>query len=83
MMLDVVLLALLPQLAFFATCHRAAIASVGSFSRQHARTSSLLVIPDSFGPTALLTFADHCPGIWNVAPLAVVALETPSSTQGQ
>ena len=38
MMLDeVVPLALLPQLAFFATCHRAAIASVGSFSRQHAR----------------------------------------------
>jgi len=45
---EVAPLALLAQLAFIATGHQTAIASVGSFSRQHACTSSSLVILDSF-----------------------------------
>ena len=87
---EVVPLALLAQLALFATGHQAVIASV-QWRSAFVLTSTAsyflsppLVILNSFGPTALLAFAAPLLGIWNVAPLGVVAPDaTPSLPQKQ
>jgi len=87
---EVVPLALLAQLALFATGHQAVIASV-QWKSAFVLTSTAsyllsppLVVLNSFGPTALLALAAPLLGIWNVAPLGVGVLDaTPSSTQGQ
>ena len=69
-------LALLAQLAFFASGHQATLASV-QWKSAFVLTptvsyplSPLLVILNTFGPTALLALAAPLLGIWNVAPLA-------------
>ena len=69
-------LALLAQLAFFASGHQATLASV-QWKSAFVLTanvsypfSPILVILNTFGPTALLALAAPLLGIWNVAPLA-------------
>ncbi|KAH9048341.1 hypothetical protein EDB84DRAFT_1556964 [Lactarius hengduanensis] len=69
-------LALLAQLAFFASGHQATLASV-QWKSAFVLTptvsyplSPLLVILNTFGPTALFALAAPLIGIWNVAPLA-------------
>ena len=77
-------LALLAQLAFFASGHQATLVSV-QWKSAFVLTSTvsypfspLLVILNTFGPTALLALAAPLLGIWNVAPLA-----EPQHVQGQ
>lgn len=72
-------LALLAQLAFFASGHQATLASV-QWKSAFVLTptvsyplSPLLVLLNTFGPTALLALAAPLLGIWNVAPLAAAA----------
>jgi len=80
-------LALLAQLAFFASGHQATLASV-QWKSAFVLTptvsypfSPLLVILNTFGPTALLALAAPLLGIWNVAPLASAAV--PQHAQGK
>ena len=77
-------LALLAQLAFFASGHQATLVSV-QWKSAFVLTSTvsypfspLLVILNTFGPTALLALAAPLLGIWNVAPLA-----EPQHVQGE
>jgi phosphatidylinositol glycan class O len=72
-------LALLAQLAFFASGHQATLVSV-QWKSAFVLTptvsypfSPLLVILNTFGPTALIALAAPLLGIWNVAPLATPA----------
>ncbi|KAI0298191.1 hypothetical protein BC826DRAFT_1103125 [Russula brevipes] len=81
---EVVPLALLAQLAFFASGHQATLTSL-QWKTAFVLTptvsypaSPLLVILNTFGPTALLAFGVPLLGIWNVAPLAVGPSDTPS-----
>jgi len=83
-------LALLAQLAFFASGHQATLASVqwkSAFvltSTVSYPLSPLLVILNTFGPTALLALAAPLLGIWNVAPLtSAPAAPDAGEPQGQ
>ncbi|KAI9442126.1 hypothetical protein H4582DRAFT_2126711 [Lactarius indigo] len=89
---EIVPLALLAQLAFFASGHQATLASVqwkSAFvltSTVSYPLSPLLVIINTFGPTALLALAAPLIGIWNVAPLASAPVPDggePQNGQGQ
>jgi len=80
-------LALLAQLAFFASGHQATLVSM-QWKSAFVLTptvsyplSPLLVILNTFGPTALLALAAPLIGIWNVAPLA--SADEPQHGQGQ
>ena len=82
---EVVPLALLARLAFFASGHQATLSSI-QWKSAFVLTptvsyplSPLLVILNSFGPTTLVALAASLVGIWNVAPLAVVSDATSSS----
>ncbi|KAN0129780.1 hypothetical protein V8E53_012445 [Lactarius tabidus] len=73
---EIALLALLAQLAFFASRHQATLVSV-QWKSVFVLTptvsypfSPLLVILNAFGPTALIALAAPLNGIWNVAPNA-------------
>jgi phosphatidylinositol glycan class O len=79
---EVVPLALLAQLVFFASGHQATLTSL-QWKTAFVLTptvsypaSPLLVILNTFGPTALLAFGAPLLGIWNVAPLAVGPSDT-------
>jgi phosphatidylinositol glycan class O len=79
-------LVLLAQLAFFASGHQATLVSM-QWKSAFVLTptvsyplSPLLVILNTFGPTALLALAAPLLGIWNVAPLASAE---PQHGQGQ
>jgi len=82
---EVVPLALLAQLAFFASGHQATLVSLqwkAAFvltSKVSYPLSPLFVILNTFGPTALIVLAAPLVGIWNVAPLATT-LDTSSSS---
>ena len=72
---EVVPLALLARLVFFASGHQATLSSI-QWKSAFVLTptviyplSPLLVIINSFGPTALIALATSLLGIWNVAPL--------------
>ena len=72
---EVVPLALLARLAFFASGHQATLSSIqwkSAFVLNPTVTyplSPLQVIVNSFGPTTLIALATLLLGIWNVAPL--------------
>ena len=72
---EVVPLALLARLAFFASGHQATLSSIqwkSAFVLTPTVTyplSPLLVILNTFGPTTLIALATSLLGIWNVAPL--------------
>ena len=75
---EIVPLALLAQLAFFASGHQATLVSL-QWKAAFVLTptvsyplSPLFVILNTFGPTALIALAVLLLGTWNVAPLAVV-----------
>ena len=80
-------LALLAQLAFFASGHQATFVSVqwkSAFVLTPTLSypfSPLLVILNTFGPTALIALAAPLLGIWNVAPLSTPFAE-PQHAQG-
>jgi len=86
---EVVPLALLAQLAFFASGHQATLVSLqwkAAFvltSKVSYPLSPLFVILNTFGPTALIALAAPLIGIWNVAPLATMPDASSSSGQGQ
>ncbi|KAH8990586.1 hypothetical protein EDB92DRAFT_1816763 [Lactarius akahatsu] len=77
------------RLAFFASGHQATLASVqwkSAFvltSTVSYPLSPLLVILNTFGPTALLALAAPLIGIWNVAPLAPTSAPDGGEGQGQ
>jgi phosphatidylinositol glycan class O len=81
---EVVPLALLARLAFFASGHQATLSSIQWKSafvltpKVSYPLSPLLVILNSFGPTTLVVLAASLLGIWNVAPLATVSDTTSS-----
>ena len=88
---EVVPVALLAQLAFFASGHQATLMSLqwkAAFvltSKVSYPLSPLFVILNTFDPTAHIALAVPLVGIWNVAPLAVMPdtpLYTPSSGPG-
>jgi phosphatidylinositol glycan class O len=76
---EVIPLALLARLAFFASGHQATLSSIqwkSAFMLTPTVTypfSPLLVILNSFGPTTLIALATLLVGIWNVAPLDATA----------
>jgi GPI ethanolamine phosphate transferase 3 subunit O len=81
---EVVPLALLARLAFFASGHQATLSSIqwkSAFVLHPTVTyplSPLLVILNTFGPTALIAIAASL-GIWNVAPLDTTTTSSSSS----
>ncbi|KAI9513378.1 hypothetical protein F5148DRAFT_1155355 [Russula earlei] len=83
---EVVPLALLAQLAFFATGHQATLVSLqwkAAFvlTPTVSYTLALLFVGlNTLGPTALLAFAAPLVGIWNVAPLAMAPDASSSSS---
>jgi phosphatidylinositol glycan class O len=83
---EVVPLALLAQLAFFASGHQATLVSLqwkAAFvltSKVSYPFSPLFVILNTFGPTTLIALAVPLVGIWNVAPLAVMPDTSSSSS---
>jgi phosphatidylinositol glycan class O len=85
---EVVPLALLARLAFFASGHQATLSSIqwkSAFvltSTVSYPLSPLLVILNSFGPTTLVALAASLIGIWNVAPLSVVPDAPPTPDRG-
>ncbi|KAI0272081.1 hypothetical protein BGY98DRAFT_1002678 [Russula aff. rugulosa BPL654] len=80
---EVVPLALLARLAFFASGHQATLSSIqwkSAFVLTPTVTyplSPLLVILNSFGPTTLIALATSLLGIWNVAPLDTTTAPSP------
>ena len=82
---EVVPIALLAQLAFFASGHQATFTSLqwkAAFVITPTLSyplSPLFVILNTFGPTTLLALAVPLLGIWNVSPLAVAASDGPPS----
>ena len=72
---EVIPLALLARLAFFASGHQATLSSIqwkSAFVLTPTVTyplSPVLVILNTFGPTTLIALATLLLGIWNVAPL--------------
>jgi phosphatidylinositol glycan class O len=83
---EVVPLALLARLAFFASGHQATLSSIqwkSAFVLTPTVTyplSPLLVILNTFGPTTLIALATSLLGIWNVAPLRVDTTSSSSSS---
>ena len=81
-------LALLAQLAFFASGHQATLVSLqwkAAFvftSKVSYLLSPLFVVLNTFGPTALIALAAPLVGIWNVALLAVMPNTSLSSSSG-
>ena len=73
---EIVPLALLAQLAFFASGHQATLASLqwkSAFVLTPTASYTLapiLVVLNTFGPTVLVALAAPLLGLWNVAPLA-------------
>jgi phosphatidylinositol glycan class O len=86
---EVVPLALLAQLTFFASGHQATLVSLqwkAAFvltPKLSYALSPLLMILNTFGPTALIALAVPLLGIWNIAPLAVMPDASPSSGPGR
>ena len=85
---EVVPIALLARLAFFASGHQATISSI-QWKSAFVLTSTvsypfspLLVILNTFGPTMLVVLAALLLGIWNVAPLATASDATSSPSRG-
>jgi phosphatidylinositol glycan class O len=82
---EVVPLALLARLAFFASGHQATLSSIqwkSAFVLTPTVTyplSPLLVILNTFGPTTLIALATSLLGIWNVAPLEHTTTTSTSS----
>ena len=80
---EVVPLALLARLAFFASGHQATLSSIqwkSAFVLTPTVTyplSPLLVILNTFGPTTLIALATSLLGIWNVAPLDTTSYSSP------
>ena len=86
---EIVPLALLAQLAFFASGHQATLVSL-QWKAAFVLTptvsyplSPLFVILNTFGPTALIALAVLLLGTWNVAPLAVVPDSSSSPGPGR
>lgn len=83
---EVVPLALLARLAFFASGHQATLSSIqwkSAFVLTPTVTyplSPLLVILNTFGPTTLIALATSLLGIWNVAPLDSTSSSSSSSS---
>jgi phosphatidylinositol glycan class O len=85
---EVVPIALLARLAFFASGHQATISSI-QWKSAFVLTptvsypfSPLLVILNTFGPAMLVALAALLLGIWNVAPLATASDATSSPSRG-
>jgi phosphatidylinositol glycan class O len=83
---EVVPLALLARLAFFASGHQATLSSIqwkSAFVLTRTVTyplSPLLVILNTFGPTALIALATSLLGIWNLAPLEHTTITTTTTS---
>ena len=83
-----VLLALLAQLAFFASGHQATLVSLqwkAAFvftAKVSYLLSPLFIILNMFSPTALIALAAPLVGIWNVTLLAVMPDTSLSSSSG-
>jgi GPI ethanolamine phosphate transferase 3 subunit O len=86
---EVVPLALLARLAFFASGHQATLSSIqwkSAFVLTPKVTyplSPLLVILNSFGPTTLIALATSLVGIWNVAPFDTTTSSSVSAPRSQ
>ena len=85
---EVVPLALLARLAFFASGHQATLSSI-QWKSAFVLTptvsytlSPLLVILNTFGPGTLVALAALLLGIWNVAPLTVASDPTSPAGRG-
>jgi GPI ethanolamine phosphate transferase 3 subunit O len=83
---EVVPLALLARLAFFASGHQATLSSI-QWKSAFVLTptviyplSPLPLILNTFGPTTLIALATSLLGIWNVAPLDTITTSSSSSS---